>query len=78
MGAFLFKVEHEAGTSADPPALKAAVPDWRAGDIIALGPGRALRVTETRLKEDADGDPLVCWWSSPPEVRGLDTTIGPS
>jgi hypothetical protein len=27
--------------------------------MIALGPGRSLRVVETRLKENADGDPVV-------------------
>ena len=37
--AFQFRLEHDDGTPADPPTLKAAVPDWRAGDTIALGPG---------------------------------------
>jgi hypothetical protein len=39
--------------------LQAAMPNWRAGDVIALGPGRALRVIETQLKEDPNGDPAV-------------------
>jgi hypothetical protein len=33
----------EDGTPADPPTLKAAVPNWRAGDTIALGANRMLR-----------------------------------
>jgi hypothetical protein len=57
--AFQFRLEHADGTPADPPTLKAAVPDWRAGDVIALGAGRSLRVVQTRLKEDPDGDPVV-------------------
>jgi hypothetical protein len=40
--AFQFRLEHEDGTPADPPTLKAAVPDWRAGNTIALGRGRML------------------------------------
>jgi hypothetical protein len=39
--------------------LQAAVPNWRASEVITLGPGRSLRVIETRLKEDPDGDPVV-------------------
>jgi hypothetical protein len=57
--AFAFRLEHEDGTPADPATLQAAVPNWRAGDVIALGPGRSLRVIETRLKEAPDGDPVV-------------------
>ena len=50
MGAFAFKLECEDGTSADPPTLQAAVRNWRAGDVIALGAGRSLRVVDTRLR----------------------------
>jgi hypothetical protein len=57
--AFQFRLEHEDGTPADPATLKAAVPNWRAEEVIALGPGRSLRVIETRLKENADGDPVA-------------------
>jgi hypothetical protein len=46
-------------TPADPPTLKAAVPNWQAGDVIALGSGRALRVVDTRLREDSDGEPVL-------------------
>jgi hypothetical protein len=35
--AFVFKLEHEDGTAADPPTLHAAVPNWRPGDTIPLG-----------------------------------------
>jgi hypothetical protein len=41
---------------ADPPTLQAAVPNWRADDIIALGAGRSLRVIDTQIREDSDGD----------------------
>jgi hypothetical protein len=57
MGAFAFRLEHDDGTPADPPTLKAAVPDWRAR-TIALGPGRTLRVVATRVEEGSDGDPV--------------------
>jgi len=59
MASFAFKLEREDGTPADPPTLKAAVPNWRAGDVIALGAGRSLRVVDTRLREDSDGDPVM-------------------
>ena len=64
---FTFKLERADGTPADPPTLKAAVPDWGSGDVIALDARRSLRVIETRLKEDPDGDPVWYWWSSRPE-----------
>jgi hypothetical protein len=56
--AFLFRLEHKDGTPADPPTLKAAVPDWRAGNTIALGHGRMLRVVDTRVEESSEGDPV--------------------
>jgi hypothetical protein len=56
--AFQFRLEHEDGTSANPPTLKAAVPNWRAGDMTPLGHGRALRVVATRLEEGSDGEPV--------------------
>lgn len=37
--AFQFKLEREDGTPADPPTLKAAVPNWRDGDTIGAGAG---------------------------------------
>jgi hypothetical protein len=58
MAAFTFKLEHGDATPADPPMLKAAVPDWRAGDTIHLSRDRTLRVIDTRLDEGSDGDPV--------------------
>lgn len=43
------------GTPADPPTLKAAVPDWRPGHTIHLGRNRSLRVIATRLVLVFDG-----------------------
>jgi hypothetical protein len=31
----------------------------RARDVIALGAGGSLRVVDTRLQEDSDGDPVL-------------------
>jgi hypothetical protein len=57
MGSFVFKLEHEDGTPADPPSFQTSVPTWRVGDTIPLGPGRWLRVIDTR--EDSDGVPVL-------------------
>jgi len=46
--AFTFKLGHEDGTPADPPVLHTAVPNWSAGDTMALSAERALRVVEIR------------------------------
>jgi hypothetical protein len=54
--AFTYKLEQEDGTPADPPVLHTAVPTWHAGDTIPLGPGRTLRVIETRF---ADEEPVL-------------------
>ena len=59
MGSFAFKLEREDGTPADPPTLQAAVPNWRAGDVIALGAGRSLRVIDMQLREDLEGEPVM-------------------
>jgi hypothetical protein len=53
--AFVVELEHEDGTPADPPVLHTAVPTWSVGDTIPLGPGKTLRVIETRL----EGEELV-------------------
>jgi hypothetical protein len=55
---FLFKLETPEGLPADPPELSAAVPDWSAGDTIALGGGRMLRVVGMR-DDDADEPPVL-------------------
>jgi hypothetical protein len=54
MAGFTFRLDHEDGTPADPPTLHTAVPNWRAGDTIPLGPDRTLRVVEVRYEEDGD------------------------
>jgi hypothetical protein len=59
MGAFLYRLEQEDGTPADPPTLRTAVPDWRSGDTIPLGPGRTLRVIEARPGTEPDEDPVL-------------------
>ena len=45
---FTFKLVLEDGTPADPPTFTAAVPNWKAGDVVPLGAGRSLRVVEVR------------------------------
>jgi hypothetical protein len=56
--AFAFRLVHEDGTPADPPTLQAAVPNWRAGDTIALSASRMLRVVDLR-DDDADQAPVL-------------------
>ena len=46
--AFVFKLEQEDGSPADPPRLDTAVPNWSAGDTIPLGRDRILRVIDVR------------------------------
>jgi hypothetical protein len=41
--AFMFKLEREDGTPADPPTLRTAVPNSDASDSILLGRDRTLR-----------------------------------
>jgi hypothetical protein len=53
----MFRLEQEDGSSADPPTLKTAVPDWRHGDTIPLG-RRTLRVVAVR-DDDADQAPVL-------------------
>jgi hypothetical protein len=55
---FTFKLELEDGTPADPPTLRAAVPNWAAGDTIPLGAQRTLRVVRVR-DDDADQAPVL-------------------
>jgi hypothetical protein len=35
------------------------VPNWNAGDVIPLGPGKALRVVNLKPSEDPIGDPIL-------------------
>jgi hypothetical protein len=55
--AFAYRLELEDGTPADPATLQAAVPNWRAGDTIALG-RKTLRVIDIR-DDDADQPPAL-------------------
>jgi hypothetical protein len=55
---FDFKLVQADGTPADPPTLKAAVPNWGPGDTIHLPGERSLRVIETRISEGTDGEPV--------------------
>jgi hypothetical protein len=57
MAGFLFRLERADGEAADPPTLRCAVPNWRAGDTIPLG-GRTLRVVRVQ-DEDADQPPVL-------------------
>jgi hypothetical protein len=63
--AFAFRLEHRDGTPADPPRLKAAVPNWRVGDTIAFG-GRTLRVVDVR-DNDAEQAPVLVVEETGPE-----------
>jgi hypothetical protein len=57
--AFIFKLEQEDGTPADPPRLDTAVPNWSAGDTIPLGRDRILRVIDTRPAREPDEDSVL-------------------
>jgi hypothetical protein len=46
MAGFDFKLVLEDGTPADPPKLKAAVPNWEVGDTIPLGRGTVWKRSE--------------------------------
>jgi hypothetical protein len=59
MGSFVYRLELEDGTPANPPSLSTAVPTWRPGDTIPLGRGRILRVTEVRPPDEADENPVL-------------------
>jgi hypothetical protein len=58
--AFTFKLEHPDGTSADPPTLRSAVPNWEIGDHIPMGPGKpALVVVGLRAVNDPEQHALL-------------------
>jgi len=50
--AFVFRLEDEDGSPADPPSLDSAAPNWRQGDTIPLGrPSVSLMFeTTTQIK----------------------------
>jgi hypothetical protein len=66
MGAFSFRLGRKDGTPADPPTLKAAVPNWGPGDLIALSRARALRVVDIP-DDDADQAPVLVVEETGPE-----------
>jgi hypothetical protein len=57
LAGFLFRLELEGGTPADPPTFETAVHTWRPGDTIPLG-RRELRVVGIR-DDDADRPPVL-------------------
>ena len=59
MAGFLFRLELEDGTTADPPTFETAVPTWRPGDTIPLSRDKILRVIDTRLGQEPDDDPVL-------------------
>jgi hypothetical protein len=59
MAGFLFKLQTREGAPAEPPTLRTAVPDWRAGHTIHLGKGRSLRVVGVRDQGDEETPVLV-------------------
>jgi hypothetical protein len=58
MAGFTYRLEHQDGTPADPPTLKAAVPNWRAGDIIPARRRQDISVIAIR-DDDADQPPAL-------------------
>jgi len=58
LSAFTFNLETTDGTPADPPSFQTVAPQWRRGDMIPLGPGRALRVVGERVS-GADETPVL-------------------
>jgi hypothetical protein len=57
MAGFLFRLETVEGEPAEPPTLRAAVPNWHEGDTIHLG-HRTLRVVGKR-DDEADQPPVL-------------------
>jgi hypothetical protein len=60
MAGFLFRLELEDGTPADPPTFETAVHTWRPGDTIPLG-RRERRLVGIR-DDDADQPPEVAFF----------------
>jgi hypothetical protein len=56
--AFTFNLETTDGAPADPASFTTVAPQWRPGDTIPLGPGRALRVVGERVT-DVDETPVL-------------------
>lgn len=56
---FIFTLEHEDGSPADPSTLATAVPNWKPGDTIPLGNDRTLRVVGIRDGASPDDDAVL-------------------
>ena len=55
-----FRLELDDGTPADPPTFRSAPGvSWKAGDTIALGRDKTLRVIETRPGTEPEQDPVL-------------------
>jgi hypothetical protein len=46
-----FELRLASGELADPPTLSTNAPTWNVGDVIPLGPGKALRVVVVHAAE---------------------------
>jgi hypothetical protein len=57
--AFAYKLEHEDGTPADPPAFRTALPNWRPGDTIPIGRDRTLRVVGIVVSNEDEPSVLI-------------------
>jgi hypothetical protein len=56
---FVFTLELEDGTPAEPARFETAVRNWNPGDVIPRAREGSLRVIATRLDESSDGgDPV--------------------
>jgi hypothetical protein len=72
MAGFLFRLETQDGTPAEPPTLSAAVPNWRHGDAIYLG-RRTLRVVGRR--DDEANEPPVLIVETRRKGRGVASLL---
>ena len=57
--AFVYKLEYEDGTVADPPTLSTATPSWHPGDTIPLARDKFLRLLDVPTGPEPDDDPLL-------------------
>jgi hypothetical protein len=57
--AFVYRLELEDGTPADPPTFKTAVSSWQPGDTIPLGAGKALLVVRLRPAASPEENPVL-------------------
>jgi hypothetical protein len=55
---YTIKLEREDGTPAEPPSIKIAITNWRAGDTIPLDAKRTLQVVRVR-DDDTDQPPVL-------------------